>query len=717
LGCSTFNLLTSSLPTFNLLADVPYRTFFGLDPRLTVWIIAQLHLMFAAFVLAVPIFAFIVEVVGVRAKDPATRERYDKLAYEFVKLLSAAFATTAALGGFLTFVLFSTYPKFMAHLTNVFHPTFYIYGLLFFAESFTLYSYYYSWNRLQGISRNIILRRAGGAIFCLTLAYLLGAWIGIFPVCGTGFQPVGLHWTVFAILGVCIVSLGVLCIGYGRKGFHIYLGILLNIFGTVIMVIANSWATYMMSPPGLAEGAAGPLESHWDKTVYIGPLSDAFFNYLWMPLNIHRFLANIAFGGAICGAYAAVKFLGARSQEDKAHYDWMGYVGNFIAIMSLIPLPFAGYYLGREIYSFNPTMGQDMMGGTFSWTLILQAVFVGTLFIGGNYYIWSGMRRIPGGQRYEKFVPWMLGVLFFCFGVWLTPHNLPLGGLEKKFGLMPAKNAVIQLMIITTFLGFLLYRRANKKKETDWKENGITAYIATGISVVVAVLIVLMYASSPDLSAAHPEYGKFVVQEMLVGPVTVDLGGKVTFGATLRATLYFAALLYVVAAVLAFVNRGKLGQVILLGGIGFTTSLWLFQHGFTIMEKANPLVRHVAVCQVLMILRAFIVCMTIDIFLFRKSESLGKIQWGKMHGRSQFALILLCTFFVMNMGLMGFIRSGLRKEWHVVSVLKDTSEYASTPSNLTMALMVTAITIVFLSTVSFVFWIASLAAPKKEVVQ
>ncbi len=690
-------------------ADVPYRTFFGLDPRLTVWIIAELHLMFAAFVLAVPIFASIVEVVGARSKDPAMRERYDKLAYEFVKLLSAAFATTAALGGLLAFVLFSTYPKFMAHLTNVFHPTFYLYGLLFFAESFTLYSYYYSWNRLQGISKNMILRRAGSVVFFLALVYLLGAWMGIFPV--------GRTWTVFAILGVCFAGLALLCTGYGRKGFHIYLGILLNVFGTAIMLIANSWATYMMSPPGLAEGAGAPLETHWQGTDYVGPLSEAFFNHLWMPLNVHRVLANIAFGGAICGAYAAIKFLGASSEEDKAHYDWMGYVGNFIAIMSLIPLPFAGYYLGREIYSFNPTMGQDMMGGTFSWTFILQAVFVGTLFIGGNYYLWSGMRRIPGGERYEKFVPWMLGTLFVCFGVWLTPHNLPLGGLEKKFGLMPAKNAVIQLMIITTFLGVLFYRRANKKKETDWKGNGIAGYVATGISVAVAVLIVLWYASSPDLADSHAEYGKFVVQDMPVGPIEINLDGEVTYGATLRVTLYFAAFLYITAALLAFLNRGKLGQAILLGAIGSTTSLWLFQHGFTIMEKANPLVRHVAVCQVLMILGAFMVCMTIDIFLFRKSESLGRIQWGRMHGRSQFSLLLLCTFFVMNMGLMGFIRSGLRKEWHVVSVLKDTSEYASTPSNLKMAVVVTAITIVFLSTVSFVFWIASLAAPKKEAAQ
>ncbi len=39
------------------------RTFFGLSPRNVVWIVAQLHLLFAAFVLGVPIFAVIVEFI------------------------------------------------------------------------------------------------------------------------------------------------------------------------------------------------------------------------------------------------------------------------------------------------------------------------------------------------------------------------------------------------------------------------------------------------------------------------------------------------------------------------------------------------------------------------------------------------------------------------------------------------------------------------------
>ena len=37
------------------------------------------------------------------------------------------------------------------------------------------------------------------------------------------------------------------------------------------------------------------------------------------------------------GAYAAVKFLGSKSEEERAHYDWMGYVGNFIGVGALIP--------------------------------------------------------------------------------------------------------------------------------------------------------------------------------------------------------------------------------------------------------------------------------------------------------------------------------------------------------------------------------------------
>ncbi len=94
------------------------RTFFGLSPRSVVWFVAQLHLLFAAFVLGVPIFAVIVEFIGWRTGDA----RYDRLAHEFTKLLAAAFATTAALGGLLSFTLFGLYPKFSYYFISIFAP-------------------------------------------------------------------------------------------------------------------------------------------------------------------------------------------------------------------------------------------------------------------------------------------------------------------------------------------------------------------------------------------------------------------------------------------------------------------------------------------------------------------------------------------------------------------------------------------------------------------
>ena len=134
----------------------------------------------------------------------------------------------------------------------------------------------------------------------------------------------------------------------------------------------------------------------------------AINNSTWMPINIHRLIANIVFGGTIAGAYAAFRFLAAKTDEERARYDWMGYIGNFVALSAFIVLPFAGYYLGREIYAYNQTMGITMMGGFMSWLWIIQAILIGVLFLGSNYYLWLGMERIPGAERYRKYVPPML---------------------------------------------------------------------------------------------------------------------------------------------------------------------------------------------------------------------------------------------------------------------------------------------------------------------
>ncbi len=438
-----------------------YGHFPGIGARGAVWIAAEVHLMFAAFVLGVPMFAVITELIGIVGKD----SKYDKLSKEFTRLLVFAYSATALWGGMLLFLLSTLYPAFWSHMSRVFSLSMWIYAGLFFIESFTLYLYYYGWDRWS----------AGRA-----------KWV---------------HWG---------------------------LGVLLNVWGTIVMFIANGWLTYMMSPPsGVTAEGLPPDVGLWA----------AIANATWIPINIHRLIGNAVFGGAIVAAYAAYRFLAARTDEERAHYDWMGYVGNLIAVSTFIVLPFAGYWLGREIYEFNQQMGITMMGGFMSWLWIIQAVLIGVLFLAANYYLWIGMARIPGAERFTPYTKWMLLVLIVGWIVWSTPHTMiasraelaAMGGSHHPFlnilGVMSAKNTAVNLMILTTFLSFLLYRRANTRPVVAWAANGTRVQAAM---FVLAAAVVMYYGIRGYFVEAIVRIGFSVYQvgavlACIVGVTVIDV--------------------------------------------------------------------------------------------------------------------------------------------------------------------------------------------------
>lgn len=522
--------------------------------RVAVWVIAQLHLLFAAFVLAVPLFAVVVEFIGYKTGD----KRYDKLAFEFTKLLSVSFSLTAAFGAFLTFLLMILYPAFTTYLMKIFGPSFIFYASLFFLEAGFLYSYYYGWGK---------------------------------------FSP----------------------------RTHLLLGVGLNGVGTAIMFIANSWLTFMMSPAGV-DKATGELLN----------LIDAMTNFTWMPINVHRLIANVAFGGSIAAAYAAFKFLTSQTEEEKAHYDWMGYVGNFVAISAFLPLPFAGYYLATEIYNFDKSMGFTMMGGAFSWLFIIQAELIGILFLGANFYLWLGMGRIEGSEKYKKYIKYLLALVALCFAVWATPSSLMatisearnMGGTRHPMigvlGVMSAKNTAVNLLILTTYISFMLYRRSGKEPTVSWVKKGNA--IQLGMFLVTAAIVIFLGI-----------FGYFV-----------EAGVRIGF----------------------------------------------------------------SIPQVLSVLFCMMGVTIIDVALYKNARQTGRIEWGKMPALSQYVLIVLAVSFTWLMGLMGYVRSGLRQHWHVYGVIRDTSVDAFTPT-LGFATKVVSITVLlFFVLIAFVFWLASLGTKK-----
>ena len=543
----------AAAPSVDTAGEVEYRTFPLVGSRVIVWVFAQLHLMFAAFVLAVPMFALTIEFIGYKTGD----KRYDSLAYEFTKLLSVSFSFTATLGTALTFLLVFLYPKFMGYLMSIFGWTFLPYALLFFGEAGFLYSYYYGWGK---------------------------------------FSP----------------------------KVHMLLGLGLNVVGVFILFVANAWLTFMTSPNGISE--TGELLSLWD----------AINNYTWMPLNVHRLIANVAFGGSIAAAYGAFRFLGAKTQEERAHYDWMGYIGNFVAIIAFLPLPFAGYWLGKEIYAFSQNLGMTLMGGAFSWLFIVQAVLIGNLFLAANFYLWIGMGRIEGAQRYQKFIKYLLAVITICFIVWATPHSMvatiqearKMGGshhpMLSVLGVMSAKNTAVNVLILTTYISFLLYRRSNKEATVSWAKTGNA--IQFGIFAIVAAFVIFLGV-----------YGYFVEAKVRIG---------------------------------------------------------------------------LSVPQVLSVLFAMVSVTILDVIMFRNAKITGKIRWGDMPARSQYALFFLTVTFAWLMGLMGYVRSGLRQHWHVYGVMRDNSVDAFTPTLGFAANVVSVTVLIFFTFIAIVFWFSSLSSRK-----
>ena len=531
----------------------------GVNSRVVVWLVAQLHLWFAAFVLAVPIFVFIIEAIGMRTRD----RRYDDMAYEFIKISIAAFSLTAILGGFLVFSLIVFYPHLVQYLAAIFKETMFYYALLFFAESATLYVYYYGWHWLQG--------------------------------------------------------------GFG-KWVHLTLGLLLNAVGTTLMFLANAWLTFMMSPAGI--DAAG---------VFTGDVWGAIQNHLWNPINIHRFVANVAYGGSIVGAYAAFKFLSASGDRERAHYDWMGYTANFIAISALLPLPFAGYYLAAEIYAYSQQMGITLMGGIFAWLFIIQAVLIGTLFLSANYYLWCGMSRSEGAVRYHRYIKYLAIVIIAAFLVWFSPHTLvltyaelkALGGPYHKYlgplGIMPAKNTAVNVMILFTAISFLIYRRANRVPQVAWAKAGNAFQVALYASGILNIFFLGIYHG------------------------------------------YFTNTVYKVAS---------------------------------------------SIPQVITTLCVIIVSIVIDLMMYRRAREVAPLRWGRVPDRAQYALFLLAVAFTWLMGLMGYIRSGVRQHWHVFGVMRDASVDAITPTLGYAANVVSVGTILFMAMVIFVFWLSQVSGVK-----
>ena len=406
--------------------DTVYSRIGSFDSRLLVWFVTQQHTYFGGFVLALPLFCALLEFLGLLTNKPALSLRYDGLARDLAKVALLALSVTAVVGGLMLGMFLWLYPSFMKYMGGTFKAFMPAYAIVFVGESLLLILYYYSWNRMA--------------------------------------EP-GLKW------------------------IHAAIGILTNIFGTALLLLANSWAAFMMSPAGVdAQGR------------FLGNGWHLLHSALWNPLNVHRFLADIMSGGAVVLAYACYRFFTSKTDGERAYFDWVGYIFLFVTVCALLPMPIAGYWLMRSVYAFRQSMGVTMMGGLLTWLFVVQALLIGALLLGINYYIWQSMARIKGGERYQSYYQVLVGALTLALFIWLTPHTVlmspgelkAMGGAQHpvvgNYGVMSAKNGAVNVMILLTALSYLYLRRANRTMTVSWVKTGnilIGTLFAVGLINVI----------------------------------------------------------------------------------------------------------------------------------------------------------------------------------------------------------------------------------------
>ena len=430
------------------------------DNRILIWMVTQQHTYFGGFVLALPLFALLLEFLARSRRDPEAAKYFDDLARDILRVGVLSLSVTALLGSVMLVGFVTLYPGFMNYMGSTFKDLMPAYATVFLGESSLILLYYYSWDRMT-------------------------------------------HG--------------------GRKWVHMSIGVLANAMGVLLLLMANAWASFMMAPAGVD-----------DSGRFLGNIWHLLHSPLWNPLNAHRFLADIMSGGAVVCAYAAYRFFRTQSRTERAYYDWVGYVFLFVMVCALLPMPFAGYWLMRAVFEFRQEMGVTMMGGLLSWLFVVQAMTIGGLFLGINYYIWQSMGRLRGGERFDPYFKFIVGGLMISFLVWFTPHTIAMTPSEMKamgaaqhpvigqFGVMSAKNGAINVMICLTTLSFLLYRRGNRIITVPWATAG---NIALGALFVVGIANIVWVAI----------YGFFI-------PAHVRVGLSVPQGAT-TATVLIAGLL------------------------------------------------------------------------------------------------------------------------------------------------------------------------------
>jgi cytochrome d ubiquinol oxidase subunit I len=158
------------------------------------------------------------------------------------------------------------------------------------------------------------------------------------------------------------------------KGVHMALGGLLAIASFIQVYMIDIVASYMLTPTN----PTNPIRLVLNPTSY--------------PLTLHRTVGNLAYIGFAFGGFCAIKYLRARTVEDRAFFDWAGSFGLIWGVAMTLLQPIIGYSYAKEIQLHTYGSWYRMMRGSLSTVFLWQMTLLGIMFLTATFYFARRLR-------------------------------------------------------------------------------------------------------------------------------------------------------------------------------------------------------------------------------------------------------------------------------------------------------------------------------------
>ena len=502
-------------------------SFLGFSNRKLTWFAAQMHILFASFILGCPMFVVIMEVMGARRTQGVRKAIILSNVFLAVLIGVVIGITGEIIIGIHHGVLFGlwacAFGALIVSFLNYFHRLMNIRasafvgaifgtlismaltpvehyevsaiilalvngavggllsnGIMFAKSDFKFERLAHEITKVIGICYSFTALTGGLFLFIMLVAYkdFITYLISSFPVLFMVAYPT-LFILETVIMYIYVYSWDPLNKA-NKKGRHIVTGIFLNVFGLTLLMALDGPATFMQAP---TKPLADLLTmGEWDKIT----------TSIWMPLNYHRLVGNGTFGGYMVCIIGAYMYLWSDKKEEREYYDWVGYIGNLIGVAIMIPLPAMGYIFVAEIYRYDATIGMYIMSDRESMFMLVQGLLVGTMFSASNIYMWVSMKRIENAQRFFPAMKFGFVLIVISATIWFTPRRffatmLPEPGMNPDMvlpdnlaflALMVSKNTAAFCLVTVTFINYIFYTIATKTGKVHYgKINPLGPYV------------------------------------------------------------------------------------------------------------------------------------------------------------------------------------------------------------------------------------------------